>query len=149
MRLSSAPALRRRTASWSAMPSGIWKLRRGRASEPPSCAPARDVKPKPWFVARKSRYTMIFPSSHGSSWEAPTRRLSNTVMTIPKVFEEHATVVARAAQELPPILARVVTALDDCLRGGHKVLACGNGGSAADSQHLVAELVGRFVVERR
>jgi D-sedoheptulose 7-phosphate isomerase len=70
-------------------------------------------------------------------------------MTIPKVFEEHATVVARAAQELPPILARVVTALDDCLRGGHKVLACGNGGSAADSQHLVAELVGRFVVERR
>jgi D-sedoheptulose 7-phosphate isomerase len=70
-------------------------------------------------------------------------------MTIAKVFEDHATVIARAAHELPPILARVVTALDDCLAGGHKVLACGNGGSAADSQHLVAELVGRFVVERR
>jgi D-sedoheptulose 7-phosphate isomerase len=70
-------------------------------------------------------------------------------MTITKVFDDHATVVARAAQELPPILARVVTALDDCLQAGHKVLACGNGGSAADSQHLVAELVGRFVVERR
>jgi D-sedoheptulose 7-phosphate isomerase len=70
-------------------------------------------------------------------------------MTIAKVFEDHASVIARATQELPPILARVVTALDDCLRDGHKVLACGNGGSAADSQHLVAELVGRFVVERR
>src|SRR4051794_34864356 len=32
---------------------------------------------------------------------------------------------------------------------GHKVLLCGNGGSAADAQHIAAELVGRFVVERR
>jgi D-sedoheptulose 7-phosphate isomerase len=36
----------------------------------------------------------------------------------------------------------------DALRGGGRVLACGNGGSAADAQHLVAELVGRFVAER-
>lgn len=69
--------------------------------------------------------------------------------SIPNVFAEHATVVARAAAELPPILTRVVAAIDDCLRGGHKVLACGNGGSAADAQHLVAELVGRFLIERR
>src|SRR4051794_32598553 len=32
---------------------------------------------------------------------------------------------------------------------GHKVLLCGNGGSAADAQHIAAELVGRFVIERR
>jgi phosphoheptose isomerase len=32
---------------------------------------------------------------------------------------------------------------------GHKILLCGNGGSAADAQHIAAELVGRFVVERR
>lgn len=31
---------------------------------------------------------------------------------------------------------------------GHKVLLCGNGGSAADAQHIAAELVGRFVTER-
>lgn len=37
----------------------------------------------------------------------------------------------------------------DCVLGGHKVLFCGNGGSAADAQHLAAELVGRYVSERR
>src|SRR5580658_1591778 len=70
-------------------------------------------------------------------------------MCIHKVFAEHAAVAARAAQELPPVIARTVTAVHECLRGGHKILACGNGGSAADAQHLVAELVGRFREERR
>jgi D-sedoheptulose 7-phosphate isomerase len=70
-------------------------------------------------------------------------------MPISDVFAEHAKVVAQAAAELPEALERVVQAVDGCLRGGHKVLACGNGGSAADSQHLVAELVGRFLHERR
>ena len=37
----------------------------------------------------------------------------------------------------------------DALAAGKKVLLCGNGGSAADAQHIAAELVGRFVVERR
>jgi phosphoheptose isomerase len=41
------------------------------------------------------------------------------------------------------------TLLRDALRGGHKILLCGNGGSAADAQHIAAELVGRFVAERR
>jgi phosphoheptose isomerase len=36
----------------------------------------------------------------------------------------------------------------DALARGNKVLVCGNGGSAADAQHIAAELVGRFVVER-
>ena len=39
--------------------------------------------------------------------------------------------------------------LVDCLNAGRKILVCGNGGSAADSQHLAAELVGRFELERR
>lgn len=70
-------------------------------------------------------------------------------MSIADVFSEHAAVTARAARELPETLARVVKALDACLSAGHKVFACGNGGSAADAQHLVAELVGRFLHERR
>lgn len=37
----------------------------------------------------------------------------------------------------------------DALLAGRKVLLCGNGGSAADAQHISAELVGRFVAERR
>ncbi len=35
------------------------------------------------------------------------------------------------------------------VKGGNKVLLCGNGGSAADCQHIAAELVGRFNMERR
>jgi phosphoheptose isomerase len=70
-------------------------------------------------------------------------------MSISNVFAEHAKVTARAAEELPEVLERVVKAADDCLRGGHKIFACGNGGSAADAQHLVAELIGRFLHERR
>ena len=37
----------------------------------------------------------------------------------------------------------------ESLRAGHKLLFCGNGGSAADSQHLASELTGRFIKDRR
>jgi D-sedoheptulose 7-phosphate isomerase len=70
-------------------------------------------------------------------------------MSISNIFAEHAKVTARAAEELPEVLERVVAAVDDCLSRGHKIFACGNGGSAADAQHLVAELIGRFLHERR
>ena len=45
-------------------------------------------------------------------------------------------------------VATVIDLLDDAFRSGHKLLVFGNGGSAADAQHLVAELVGRFAAER-
>jgi D-sedoheptulose 7-phosphate isomerase len=70
-------------------------------------------------------------------------------MSILEVFADHTEVTARAAQQLPPVLERVVQAVDRCLSAGNKVFACGNGGSASDAQHLVAELVGRFLHERR
>jgi len=47
-----------------------------------------------------------------------------------------------------PQLVRAALALALALGGGHKVLACGNGGSAADAQHFAAELTGRFERER-
>ena len=43
---------------------------------------------------------------------------------------------------------RVVAEIVASIRGGGKVMLCGNGGSAADAQHLAAELVGRFCLER-
>ena len=46
-------------------------------------------------------------------------------------------------------IVRSAEVLRATLAAGHKVLLCGNGGSAADAQHIAAELVGRFVVERR
>jgi D-sedoheptulose 7-phosphate isomerase len=45
-------------------------------------------------------------------------------------------------------MAQVATAVAGCLRDGGKVLFCGNGGSAADAQHLAAELVGRQNYDR-
>jgi D-sedoheptulose 7-phosphate isomerase len=50
------------------------------------------------------------------------------------------------------VTAAVEAATDEVIRSlqtGGKVLMCGNGGSAADAQHLVAELIGRFRMERR
>lgn len=41
------------------------------------------------------------------------------------------------------------TRILDCLRAGHKLLTCGNGGSAADALHLSEELVGRYKRDRR
>jgi len=48
-----------------------------------------------------------------------------------------------------PLIAEMAEIICGCLAAGRKVLVCGNGGSAADSQHFAAELVGRFVTERR
>ena len=55
---------------------------------------------------------------------------------------------ATLAASLPQIEA-AIRLLAAQLDSGHKVLACGNGGSAADAQHFAAELVGRFERERR
>jgi len=42
----------------------------------------------------------------------------------------------------------VAEKISSCLKNGGKVLVCGNGGSAADAQHIAGELVGRFLKER-
>jgi phosphoheptose isomerase len=69
-------------------------------------------------------------------------------MTIDRAFAEHTQVMAEAARTLPATIERVANALHDCLDQGRSILACGNGGSAADAEHLVAELLGRFRDER-
>ncbi|MBI3490831.1 MAG: SIS domain-containing protein [Acidobacteria bacterium] len=53
----------------------------------------------------------------------------------------------RARQNPAPVLA-AAAAVIDALRGGGKLLLFGNGGSAADAQHVAAEFVGRFQRER-
>jgi D-sedoheptulose 7-phosphate isomerase len=63
-------------------------------------------------------------------------------------FEEGIELRKRMADTLPEEIARAGKALADALKAGRKALACGNGGSAADSQHFAAELVGRFERER-
>jgi len=48
-----------------------------------------------------------------------------------------------------PQISAVAECLRDCLKRGNKILLMGNGGSAADSQHIAAEIVGRYKRERR
>ena len=63
-------------------------------------------------------------------------------------FAESAQLKLEASQPLAEPVARAGRLLADILRGGGKVLACGNGGSAADAQHFAAELMNRFELER-
>jgi D-sedoheptulose 7-phosphate isomerase len=63
-------------------------------------------------------------------------------------FEESAKLKLSASQTLAAPIVRAGNLLAGALKAGGKVLACGNGGSAADSQHFSAELLNRFERER-
>src|SRR5689334_22288650 len=63
-------------------------------------------------------------------------------------FEEGVELRRRMAETMPAQIVRAGEALAAALKAGRKALACGNGGSAADSQHFAAEIVGRFERER-
>lgn len=65
------------------------------------------------------------------------------------VFQETAGAHDRFAANGLDSVARAAQAISRATADGRKVLAFGNGGSAGDAQHLVAELVGRFETERR
>ncbi|HVJ92069.1 MAG TPA: SIS domain-containing protein [Labilithrix sp.] len=56
---------------------------------------------------------------------------------------------ARLVERCTADIVKACQLVVDCVTAGGKVLFCGNGGSAADAQHLAAELVGRYVTERR
>ncbi len=65
-------------------------------------------------------------------------RLQESIQTKQKVL-----------QTLVPVIAQAADLIITSLEAGKKVLLCGNGGSAADCQHVAAELVGKLFVKRR
>lgn len=70
---------------------------------------------------------------------------------IVRCMDEHMAVLSRLMEE-PDRIAKIgeaVNMIADCYRAHGRVLICGNGGSAADAQHLAGELVGRFYLERK
>lgn len=67
---------------------------------------------------------------------------------IQQQFFDSADLKYAAAEILAKPIADAVSAIVGCITGGGKVLACGNGGSAADAQHFAAEFIGRFERER-
>ena len=73
---------------------------------------------------------------------------SRLVQRVAAHFADSAKLKTEAASVLGEPIARAALALAQALKAGGKVLACGNGGSAADAQHFAAELVNRFEAER-
>src|SRR5216117_4566123 len=72
----------------------------------------------------------------------------DTIHRIRAHFADSAQLKVAAVDVMAPHIARAATLMTDCLLADGKILACGNGGSAADAQHFSAELVGRFERER-
>jgi D-sedoheptulose 7-phosphate isomerase len=70
------------------------------------------------------------------------------ISRISQHFTESAQTKLDAIELLAAPIAEAIEAMVGCLLNNGKILACGNGGSAADAQHLAAELVGRFELER-
>ena len=72
----------------------------------------------------------------------------NLLARINQQFIDSAQLKLDAAKALSPHIAQAAEIMLEALLANGKILACGNGGSAADAQHFAAELVGRFEVER-
>lgn len=68
--------------------------------------------------------------------------------TIEKEWQEHQKIV-EASEILKGQIAKVGEILCECLNRGGTIFICGNGGSAADSQHFATELSGRYKKERK
>lgn len=71
-------------------------------------------------------------------------------MSVIRIFEEAArNLNALCSTSYPAEVERAIDLLVERLSAGNKLLVCGNGGSAADAMHISAELVGRFLQDRR
>jgi D-sedoheptulose 7-phosphate isomerase len=69
--------------------------------------------------------------------------------SIHSYFKRHIEVMETVAACLAPEIESLCLLLAAALRDGKKILVMGNGGSAADAQHLAAEFIGRFLLERK
>lgn len=66
-----------------------------------------------------------------------------------KEFLSHQETINKVIQTMQEPLLEASKLVVETLKAGNKVLLCGNGGSAADAQHIAAELTGRYKTERR
>ncbi len=76
------------------------------------------------------------------------RRGAERESALSRVIDESILAHARMRQESVGVLGQVAQMLIRAFRSGNKLLLCGNGGSAADAQHVAGEIVGRFALER-
>lgn len=74
---------------------------------------------------------------------------SNLPLQLSETFKESILIKQRVLEKNIPVLESIARLLIKTLKQGNKIFLFGNGGSAADSQHIAAELVSRFKRERR
>ena len=67
---------------------------------------------------------------------------------ISQQFKDSAQLKLQAVESLAPPILQAIELMVKCLLANGKILSCGNGGSAADSQHFAAEMLNRFELER-
>jgi D-sedoheptulose 7-phosphate isomerase len=72
----------------------------------------------------------------------------DTVQRVKNNFLESIQVKTDAVDKLAPVVASAAAAIANSLLNDKKIMACGNGGSAADAQHFSAEMLNRFEMER-
>ena len=72
----------------------------------------------------------------------------DTTQRVKNNFLESIQIKTESLDKLAPIIAEAARAMANSLLNNHKILACGNGGSAADAQHFSAEMLNRFEMER-
>lgn len=109
------------------------------------------------FVRARGGQVFSLPLVDGFSSSAVIGRMNPGLKKVPTSSEsssgaslaEHRRVMERVSAELPSEIEACATVLLETVRAGKKVLICGNGGSAADAQHIAAEFVGRYEAERR
>ncbi len=68
---------------------------------------------------------------------------------IHKELQSHKETIEKTIEVMVPSIEKASELVTQTLKNGHKILLCGNGGSAADAQHIAAELTGRYKSERK
>lgn len=81
--------------------------------------------------------------------KAPKSDSLTATKLLQRSLQEHLDAIQALLQTRIAEIERSGEMICAALDQGHKILLCGNGGSAADAQHIAAELVGRFELERR
>lgn len=120
------------------IPIGPARIPRGRPSAPAGI----------WHPGWTLRVARLTPLRGPSSLSPVTARVESIEASISRIFEESVAAKLQFEQENRAELARVVRRIAAAFRAGKKVLLFGNGGSAADAQHIAAEFTNRMAMER-
>jgi D-sedoheptulose 7-phosphate isomerase len=108
------------------------------------------------FVSSYGGKVLSLPLVDGYSSTAVLERMSKPkgaptpeVDAVSSALDEHLEVFGKLSAELAESIRDCGRIIVETVRSGGKILVCGNGGSAADAQHLAAEFVGRYETERK